>query len=303
MNRRPTRRDRTPWAAVLLVLGMLLPAAGCASVASREGEDADYPAPTYDPLEPLNRAVFRFNMQADRLVLRPIAEVYEGAVPRPVRRGVANFYDNLTYPYVVVNSFLQGKGRQGLSDTTRFVVNSTVGIVGIFDVASRMGIPLHDEDFGQTLAVWGVGDGPYLVLPLLGPSNARDATGLAVMFGSRMALYPPYWVDADLTTQYALLAGYNVDMRARWLPATRLMEEIATDPYAFTRESYRQRRLHLIHDGAPPLDNFFESEDFFSDDDFFEDEEDDFFDEEDNDVLNDVLQGEDGDMSVDEDDL
>jgi phospholipid-binding lipoprotein MlaA len=239
-----------------------LPLAACASTPSQRG--ADYPE-TYDPLEPVNRAVFRFNDRVDRWVLRPVAETYE-RLPTPVRTGVGNFWLNLTYPYVAANSFLQGKGQQGLADSGRFLVNTTIGVLGIFDPATKMGLERNEEDFGQTFAVWGAGDGPYLVLPLLGASNARDAAGLGVSFLVRGALYPPIWADVDSATHAGLFAAGTVDTRARLLPATRLMEEAAVDPYVFTREAYRQRRQHLIHDGAPPLDNFFDDEDDYEDD-------------------------------------
>src|SRR5688572_26977733 len=147
---------------------LTLLAAGCAH------------SPAYDPQDPLekvNRAVFGFNEKADQYVLKPVAKGYDKITPQPVRRGIANFFDNLFYPTVIVNDLLQAKLKQGAFDLGRFVVNTTVGVVGIFDVATGWGMEKHEEDFGQTLGYWGVGPGWYLMLPLLGPSDNRDLVG------------------------------------------------------------------------------------------------------------------------------
>ena len=132
-----------------------------------------------DPLEPLNRAIFSFNLTLDKAILRPIATVYNAALPDPVRDGVRNFLNNLRTPIILANDVLRGEiGRAG--DTVgRFLLNSTLGVGGLFDIASELGFDFHNEDFGQTLAVWGIGEGPYLMLPIFGPSNPRDAVGLA----------------------------------------------------------------------------------------------------------------------------
>ena len=134
----------------------------------------------HDPLEGFNRAMYTFNDKLDKYVLKPVAKGYHAVAPTPVRRSVANFFSNLHDPAVMLNNLLQGKPGQAASDLGRFMVNSTIGIFGLFDVSSKFGLPKHDEDFGQTLAVWGVGDGPYLVLPFFGPSNMRDAPALVV---------------------------------------------------------------------------------------------------------------------------
>lgn len=195
----------------------------------------------------MNRAVFNFNEAVDRAVLKPVADAYVKVTPQPVRTSVSNFFDNLVYPNVILNDFLQGKVEQGVSDTARFVWNSSAGIFGLFDVASRMGMPPHDEDFGQTLGVWGVGEGPYLVLPILGPSSGRDAPGVAVTYVTNGL----YYVE-DSKTRLGLTLLNGVDLRARAAGFMRFRDVAALDPYLFTRESYRQYRTYQIYDGNVP---------------------------------------------------
>lgn len=209
-------------------------------------------AENVDPLEGLNRKVMAFNDTADRWVLKPVARGYTKVVPRVVRRGVTNFFDNLTYPIVVVNQFLQGKWRAGLTDTGRFVLNTTVGIGGLFDPATAAGLPQNNEDFGQTFARWGVGAGPYIVIPLLGPSTFRDGAGSACS----AALYPWAYMDEE-EVRYAATALYAVNGRAGLLEAEEL---ISGDRYSFLRDAYLQRREFLIKDG--------EVEDEFIDEDW-----------------------------------
>lgn len=203
-----------------------------------------------DPLESFNRAVFRFNRGFDRAVLRPVARGYERITPEPVRRGVTNFFDNLAMPIDVVNSLLQAKGRKSAEGAVRFFVNSTVGILGVFDVASEWGLEPPEEDLGQTLAVWGVQDGPYLVLPFLGPATVRDGVG---MIGDAW-LHPLYHVEDD-GVRYGALALRVVNTRANLLPLDQTIET-AFDPYLFVREAYLQRREYLIHDGEPPVEYY-----------------------------------------------
>ena len=150
----------------MLVLG------GCASTSG--------PTEPHDPFESFNRSMFSFNKVLDDAVFGPVAHGYVAVTPEPAREAVFNFFDNLAYLTTVVNQFLQGKVERGFEDTGRFIVNSTFGLAGLIDFASGVGIPRHDEDFGQTLAVWGVEPGPYLVLPLIGPSGFRDAVGIGV---------------------------------------------------------------------------------------------------------------------------
>ena len=164
--------------ARLMILFALVALSGCVSQEQMADENSGYVE--YDPLEPLNRKVHAFNMAADRAVLRPVARGYRKVVPAPVRSSVTNFFSNLRTPGSALNNFLQGKPKRGFSELGRFLFNSTLGIAGIFDVATAGGMERYDENFAQTLAVWGVPEGPYLVLPVLGPSNLRDTTGLVV---------------------------------------------------------------------------------------------------------------------------
>lgn len=224
--------------AAALALATLGIASGCATTGTQP-EDSD-------PLESANRTVYGFNDALDDYLLEPIADNYVKYVPQPMRTGVSNFFDNVTYLDVILNDFLQAKGIQGLSDTGRFVVNSTVGFGGIFDPATAWGMSRHDEDFGQTLAVWGTGEGFYLELPILGPSSLRDLPGVVMGFALNPLIYLPTVVTIP-TGGISVVNG-----RATVLPATRIREEAAIDPYSFTRSTYRQKRLNAIYDGAPP---------------------------------------------------
>lgn len=214
---------------------------------------AGMPGEPADPWEDNNRAVFRFNDRLDKALFEPAARAYVRITPQPVRAGVSNFYDNITYLDTVLNDFLQGKGRQGFADAGRFLVNSTVGILGIFDVATPMGLEEHDEDFGQTLAVWGSGEGDYLVLPLLGPSTERDAPSWLVGSAANVLVYA---VEAPALFPLSVLRG--IDSRSRARGAFEFVDLTALDRYTFVREAYRQRRTYLIYDGNPPLVDFFE---------------------------------------------
>ncbi len=236
------------FAAALLCLAL----AGCATV--------NGPTEPHDPLESFNRAVYQFNDGLDRAVLRPAAETYEAVVPRPINTGITNFFSNLDDVVVLANDLLQVKFRQAASDFGRITFNTTFGLAGLIDVATHMDLPKHEEDFGQTLAYWGVGSGPYLVLPFYGPSTVRDTVGLA----ADMQIDPVWHIDDD-GARYGTVVLRTVDIRAGLLGATRIMEETALDPYIFIRESYLQRREHLIHDGNPPppdLDGLFDDDEF-----------------------------------------
>ena len=221
--------------AVLLLAGVAL--GGCAAVPS----DADN-----DPLEPVNRVFYGFNDAIDTVILEPVSEFYIAVTPDPVREGVSNFFVNLDYPVVVLNNALQGKFERAASDAGRFVVNSTVGVLGFFDPATGLGLARHDEDFGQTLGVWGAGPGFHLHLPLFGPSSLRDAPALVVDTMTGVLYYLESSIALPLT------ALRIVDQRAGRRSAFRIRDSAAMDPYLFTRESYRQRREYLIHDGDPP---------------------------------------------------
>ena len=198
-----------------------------------------------DPLEGFNRGVYKVNDTADKAVIKPIAGAYKAVVPSPLRSGVNNFFDNLGTLITLFNDVLQFKFGHAMDDAGRFVVNSTVGVLGLFDVASMDNIPQHSEDFGQTLGHWGVGSGPYLVLPFIGPSSARDATGFAVDFST---FYPLSYLDDVRTRNQLLILGF-IDTRAQYLPASDLLDEAALDPYSFMRDAYLQRRENQVADG------------------------------------------------------
>lgn len=204
-----------------------------------------------DPLEPINRAIYKFNDKVDVYALEPLARGYQKVTPQPVQTGVHNFFGNLEEPIIVVNDVLQGKFRQSLSDTARFILNTTFGIVGVMDVATPMGHPKHREDFGQTLGTWGMGEGWYLVLPFLGPSSGRDAFGRLV--DNQLDLVTQH---EEVRERNAAIALRAVDDRAQLLTATRVRDTAALDPYLYTREAYRQHRWNRLYDGNAPLPEF-----------------------------------------------
>lgn len=213
----------------------------------------------HDPWEPLNRGIHEFNDVTDRVLLKPVAKGYKAVVPSFARRGVSNFFDNLGTPRSALNNFLQGKPARGIDDIARFLLNSSLGIGGLLDLASHGGLEEYDEDFGQTLAVWGVPDGPYVVLPFLGPSTLRDAfVRPADIFAD-----PIYYLD-DSSVRDKLVVLNIIDVRTRLLSAERLLED-SKDRYITIRESYLQNRNYVIHDGDPPVDD-----DFY--DDFYDEE-------------------------------
>ena len=215
-----------------------------------------------DPWEGFNRAVYSFNDTLDRYLLKPVAKGYLAITPAPVQTGIGNFFNNLGDFTTIINDLLQAKFFQAGQDSTRFLVNSTVGIVGLVDVGSRIGLERHNEDFGQTLGYWGMGSGPYLMLPVLGPSTLRDGTGLI----------PEYFVSPlmdvdDRAFRYSLWVLDGIDTRARLFDAEKL---IAGDRYTFLREAYLQRREFLVRDGVMEV-NFDEDDDLFDDDDDLDD--------------------------------
>lgn len=241
----------------LLIAACLL--SGCATV--------NGPAEPHDPFESYNRAVYQFNNALDSAVIKPAAKGYAAVVPEPVDRGITNFFSNLDDAIVLVNDLLQLKLTQAVSDATRIVVNTTIGLLGVIDVATPTGLKKHREDFGQTLGYWGVGSGPYLVLPFFGPSSPRDGIGLYVDYSQ---FDPTFNLVEDTAARNAMFAVDVIDTRASLLSASRLLEIAALDPYAFTREAYLQRRQYLVYDGNPPLEELEE----FDDDEEFEDFED-----------------------------
>ncbi|MEX2163547.1 MAG: VacJ family lipoprotein [Sulfuricaulis sp.] len=223
-------------------------AVGEAKVTAEGNSTAEARNKPGDPLEGFNRAMYTFNDKMDRYILKPVAKGYRAVTPKPVRRGISNFFSNLREPIVMLNNLLQGKPADAVSDLSRFVFNSTFGIFGLFDVASKMDLPKHNEDFGQTLAVWGVSDGAYLVLPFFGPSNLRDGPALVVDWET----YPPNHME-ERSTRAKLLLVETVDKRAQLLDASDILDQAAgQDPYVFVRETFRQLRRNQVYDGNPP---------------------------------------------------
>ncbi len=230
---------------ILLAGSLALAGAGCASQTAATSMEA------YDPLQPVNRVFYKFNDLGDRYLLRPLAVGYQRTLPRQVRTGVHNFFSNLLYPVTIANAFLQGKLRQTGRDGARFLLNSIVGLGGLFDPATRVGLAENDEDFGQTLAVWGVGNGPYLVIPVFGPSTLRDAFGDAV--DSPLTPFVNI-TDGELDWTLGAWVIHQVDRRSRFLDADEQVFE-AYDPYIFVRDAYLQNRRYRSLDGNVPEDD------------------------------------------------
>jgi phospholipid-binding lipoprotein MlaA len=200
-----------------------------------------------DPIEGFNRAMYGFNDAVDTALIRPVAQGYDAVLPSPVRTGVTNFFGNIADLLIGVNNLLQGKPDQAVSDLGRVLVNSTIGILGVIDWATDMGMEKHEEDFGQTFGRWGVGDGAYVVLPIFGPRTVRDTAGLIV----DVAADPVGHID-HIPTRNVLLALRTIDIRADLLPADNVIEEAALDKYSYIRDGYLQARRSQIHDGNPP---------------------------------------------------
>lgn len=199
-----------------------------------------------DPWEPLNRPIHYFNGSLDRVSFKPLAKGYKFIFPSFVRRGVTNFSQNLRSPLNIINHFLQGKVGDGFQQTGRFVLNSTVGLGGMIDVAATGGHEQKNEDFGQTLAVWGVPDGPYVVIPFLGPRTLRDATMIPLNIVGDLLFH---YKDSSVRDKVYLLR--TIDFRARLLSIEALTND-AYDPYITLREAYLQHRKYVIYDGDPP---------------------------------------------------
>lgn len=225
-------------ALVLFVAGLC----GCAA------NPAKYPASPHDPIQGFNRGVYKFNDALDRGVAKPVAKAYRAVTPQPVRTGIGNFIANLEMPMVLVNDLLQGKLRAAWSDTGRLLLNTTMGIGGFFDVATKAGIDHNDEDFGQTLGKWGVPPGPFIVLPFLGPSDLRDAPSRAVDAFSNPATY----VNPEARWGYKALDLLNT--RYELLPLDATLDK-AYDKYAFMRDAYLQNRAYKVSDGNVPEEN------------------------------------------------
>ena len=208
-----------------------------------------------DPLEPFNRGIYRFNDAVDKAVLKPVAKGYSAAMPAFGKTMVSNFFSNLDDVVVTANDLLQFKLAQGLSDGTRFLVNSTIGVFGLFDVASTAGLKKHYEDFGQTLGKWGVGNGPFIVIPILGPSTLRDGIGLYV------DTYPnPTYQIEHIRTRNQLYLTNGINRRAALLDQEKILDEAMIDRYEFIRDSYLQYRKNQVYDGNPPRTQYDEEE-------------------------------------------
>lgn len=227
----------------LITLSLL---SGCATNANK------------DPLEGINRGIYKFNDVADKAVIKPVATAYKAVTPTPIRKGINNFFSNLASITTILNDLLQFKFASAFTDAGRFVINSTFGIAGIFDVASMDKVAIHKEDFGQTLGFWGVGNGAYLVLPLLGPSSLRDVTGLVF---DTSTTDPVNYVHniGEVRLHNQIRIAQLIDKRTDLLVASDLVDEASLDPYAFMRDAYLQRRASLVQDG-------YVSQDFMKDD-------------------------------------
>jgi phospholipid-binding lipoprotein MlaA len=200
-----------------------------------------------DPLEPMNRVVYKFNDGVDNLVIRPFASLYREFVAPPIRTGISNLFSNINDVIVALNNLLQGKIPDAINDAGRILVNTTLGVFGVLDVATELGVDKHNEDFGQTLGRWGFSDGPYIVLPFLGPSNVRDTFGWV---GDAYA-WPVSYLEPN-SHRNAIIGLRLITVRADLLEASQILETAALDPYAFVRDAYLQRRRNQVFDGNPP---------------------------------------------------
>ncbi|MEM7327339.1 MAG: VacJ family lipoprotein [Pseudomonadota bacterium] len=248
----------------------LLAVAACATSPSEEVSATA----VYDPLEGVNRQIYAFNDGVDRVVLEPVAKGYRAVTNEPIRGGVSNFLTNLNQPVVFANTILQGKPGAAIDTFSRFAVNSTFGLAGILDVATPLNVPEHKEDFGQTLGVWGVPNGPYLVLPFLGSSNLRDVAGLGVDAAFDPLNYAQF--DGDTETRIGLRVANIVSVRENLIEAVEVLRD-QPEPYVALRRNYTQQRAAAIRDGREQEDPFEDLPDFddydFGDEEEFESQE------------------------------
>ena len=229
-----------------ITLFSLVLLSGCASTTASKA----------DPFEGVNRATYAFNDTIDRAVLKPIAKGYDTVTPGFIRAGVSNLFMNIGDVATALNNLLQGKGGEAASDAGRFLVNSTIGVLGLFDLATPMGLDKHNADFGQTLGKWGVGSGPFLMLPLMGPATLRDAVGRPV------DAYAGYFRYVNhIPTRNVAFGLEIIDLRANLLGASTTLDTAALDKYQFVRDAYLQRRLRSIYDGKVPQEKLDQLED------------------------------------------
>jgi len=241
------RMSRSMFRLLATAFGLVI-VAGCSSVPEAQRDPRD-------PWQAYNRGMFQFNTDFDNAFFKPTAKAYQAVTPEPLDRGITNFFNNVADLNSAVNNALQFKLSRAGTDVGRIAVNTTVGFAGFFDVASNMGLPSYKEDFGQTLGYWGLGPGPYFVMPILGPSSVRDTVG----FAGDLVVDPFFSLSSDqIYWSFVLLRA--IDQRADLLAAGDILDEAALDRYAFVRDAYLQRRRSLVHDGNPPGDD---AEDLF----------------------------------------
>lgn len=221
---------RVKISGIAISVALALTMTGCATQANK------------DPLESMNRGIYKFNDTADKAVIKPIAGAYKAVVPSPVRTGVNNFFTNLGTFTSLINNILQLELGKAMDNAGRLVINSTIGIGGLIDVASMDDVPRHKADFGQTLGKWGVGSGAYLVLPFIGPSTFRDTAGLTV----DTLYFDPIQYTNHVRVRNQLRLLSFIDLRSQYLPASDLIDDAALDPYIFMREAYLQRREQFV---------------------------------------------------------
>lgn len=247
----------------LLIISIVL-SSGCATIEGPPNPD--------DPLERYNRAMYEFNDTVDKYAIKPAAQGYNFIMPNFASKGVSNFFNNIDDIVVFFNQLLQFKFSEATATSARFVFNTTFGLLGLIDFASDMDLPKQNEDFGQTLAVWGFDRGPYIVLPFIGPSTIRDTAGLAVDW----TYFDPIFKRQTLEQSLVTLTIKYIDIRAGLLKASNILEDTVPDRYAFVRDAWLQRREYLIYDGNPPQefneDDLFEDENLFKDDELLKDD-------------------------------
>jgi len=236
--------------ALAIVAGFCCAAAQAQSEPSSDVASSQVGSNPKDPFEKYNRTMFEFNDAVDNAIFKPVAKGYKAVVPEPARNCIGNVFSNVGDVFVAVNNLLQGKPGEAASDVCRVVVNSTIGLLGCFDVASEMGLTKHNEDFGQTLGRWGFNSGPYMVLPFFGPSSLRDSFGLVLDVH-----FDPVANIQHVPTRNTLVAVRFVDRRAQLLAVGDLLEKVALDRYAYVRDAYLQRRRSQVYDGNPPEDS------------------------------------------------
>lgn len=225
---------RYSWWLMLLLIG------GCASLSDNHSDPSD-------PMESYNRVIYKFNDKLDKNILQPVADGYRAITPEPMDRGITNFFGNLKDVTSAANNLLQLKLSRSASDVGRVVLNSTIGVLGLIDVASKVDLPSYKEDFGQTLGYWGVATGPYVVMPFWGPSDLRDSISMIPDWYTQ----PISYVE-EPATSIGLMALYLIDARADLLEASTAFNEAALDPYIFMRDAYLQKRENDVYDGNPP---------------------------------------------------